>query len=79
MVISEGNAYYNSVHDISSCRLSPKIKKKIKICETIVLPAVLYGCETSPLMLKKEHILKVFRNKVLRRMYGPKMDGMVRG
>ena len=49
---------------------------KIKIYRTIVLPVVLYGCETWSLTLREEHSLKVFENRVLRRIFGPKRDGV---
>jgi hypothetical protein len=38
------------------------------------LPVVLYGCETWCLILRKEHGLRVFENRVLRRIFGPKRD-----
>ena len=47
---------------------------KIKIYRTIILPVVLYGCETWSLTLRKEHRLRVFENRVLRRVFGPKRD-----
>jgi hypothetical protein len=47
---------------------------KVKIYKTIILPVVLYGCETWSLILRDEHILRVFENIVLRRIFGPKMD-----
>jgi hypothetical protein len=47
---------------------------KVKIYKTIVLPVVLYGCEIRSLTLKEEHILRVFQNRVLRRIFGPKRD-----
>jgi hypothetical protein len=47
---------------------------KIKICSTILLPVVLYGCETWSLTLREEHRLRVFENRVLRRVFGPKRD-----
>jgi hypothetical protein len=40
----------------------------------IILPVVLYGCETWSLTLREEHILRVFENRVLRRIFGPKRD-----
>jgi hypothetical protein len=40
----------------------------------IILPVVLYGCETWSLTLRKEHRLRVFENRVLRRIFGPKRD-----
>jgi hypothetical protein len=47
---------------------------KIKIYKTVILPAVLYGCETWPLTLRQEHRLRVFENRVLRRIFGPKRE-----
>jgi hypothetical protein len=41
------------------------------VCCTI-LPVVLYACETWSLTLRKEHRLRVFENRVLRRIFGPK-------
>jgi hypothetical protein len=40
----------------------------------IILPVVLYGCETWSLTLREEHRLRVFENRVLRRVFGPKRD-----
>jgi hypothetical protein len=39
-----------------------------------LLPVALYGCETWPLTLREEHRLRVFENRVLRRIFGPKRD-----
>jgi hypothetical protein len=47
---------------------------KIRIYKTIILPVVLYGCETWSLTLREEHRLRVFENRVLRRIFGPKKD-----
>ena len=47
---------------------------KIKIYRTVVLPVVLYGCETWVLTLRKERRLRVFEIRVLRRIFGPKRD-----
>jgi hypothetical protein len=44
------------------------------ICRTIILPVVLYGCETRSLTLKEERRLRVFESRVLRRIFGPKTD-----
>jgi hypothetical protein len=38
----------------------------------MILPVVLYGCETWSLALKEEHRLRVFGNRVLRRIFEPK-------
>jgi hypothetical protein len=42
--------------------------------KTILLPVVLYGCETWSLTLREEHRLRAFENRVLRRIFGAKMD-----
>ena len=47
---------------------------KIKIYRTIILPVVLYGYETWSLTLREERRRKVFENRVLRRVFGPKRD-----
>jgi hypothetical protein len=47
---------------------------KVKIYKTIILPVVLYGCETWSLMIREEHRLRVLENRVLRRIFGPKRD-----
>jgi hypothetical protein len=47
--------------------------------ETIILPVVLYGCETWPLTLREEYRLRVFENRVLRRIFGPKRDEVTGG
>jgi hypothetical protein len=49
-------------------------KLKIRIYKTIILPVVLYGCETWSLTLREEHRLRVFENRVLRRIFGQKRD-----
>jgi len=49
-------------------------KLKIKIYRTIILPVVLYVCETWSLTLREERRLRVFENKVLRRAFGPERD-----
>jgi hypothetical protein len=41
---------------------------------TIILPVVLYGCETWSLTLREEHRLRVFENRMLRRIFGPRRD-----
>jgi hypothetical protein len=47
---------------------------KIKIYGTIILPVVLYGCETWSLILREERRLRVFQNRVLRRIFGSRRD-----
>jgi len=47
---------------------------KTKIYRTILLPVVLYGCETWSLILREERKLRVFENMVFRRIFGPRID-----
>jgi hypothetical protein len=49
-------------------------KPEGKIYRNIILPIVLYGCETWSLTLREERRLRVFENKVLRRIFGPRRD-----
>ena len=46
----------------------------VKIYRNVILPVVLYGCETLSLTLREERRLRVFENRVLRRVFGPKGD-----
>jgi hypothetical protein len=52
---------------------------KIGIYKTIILPLVLYECETCSLTLREEHKLRVFENRVLRKVFGPKRDEVTGG
>ena len=70
-----GNVCYHSVQNLLSSSLLSK-NLKIKIYRTIILPVVLYGCETWSLTLREEHRLSVFENRVLRRIFGPRRDGV---
>jgi len=47
---------------------------KIKGTETVILPVVLYVCETWSFTPMKDRVLKVFENRVLRRIFGPKKE-----
>jgi hypothetical protein len=67
--LNSGNACYQSVQNLLSSRLLSK-NLKIRIYKTIILPVVLYGCETWSLTLREEHRLSVFENRVLRRVFG---------
>jgi hypothetical protein len=69
--LNSGNACYYSVQNLLSSRLISK-NLKIKIYKNVILPVVLYGCETWFLTLREEHGLRVFENRVLRRIFGPK-------
>jgi hypothetical protein len=57
--LNSGNACYHSVQNLLSSRLLSK-NIKTKIYKTIILPVVLYGCETWSLTLREEHRLRVF-------------------
>jgi hypothetical protein len=70
-----GNACYHSVQNLLSSSLLSK-NVKIKIYRTIILPVVLYGCEIWSLTLREECRLRVFENKVLRRIFGLTRDEM---
>jgi len=50
------------------------IVNKIAIGVSIILPVVLYGCETWSLTLREERNLRVFENMMLRRIFGPRRD-----
>ena len=62
-----GNACYHSVQNLLSSSLLPK-NLKTKIYRTIILPVVLYGCETWSLTMSEERRLRVSENRVLRRI-----------
>jgi hypothetical protein len=47
---------------------------KVRVYRTVVLPVVLYGCGTWSLTLREEQRLRVFENRVLRGIFGPKRD-----
>jgi hypothetical protein len=63
----------HSVQNLLSSRLLSR-NVKVKIYKTIILPVVLYECETWPLTLREEHRLRAFENRVLRRIFGPKRN-----
>jgi hypothetical protein len=71
--LRSGKAYYHSVQNLLSSRLLSK-NTKIVVYRTVILPVVLYGCETWSLTLREEQRLRVFENRVLRRIFGPKGD-----
>jgi len=71
--LRSGNACYHSVQNLLSSRLLSK-NLKIEIYRTIILPVVLYGCETWSLTLWEERKLRVFENVVLWRIFGPRRD-----
>ena len=67
------NACYYSFEKILSSQLLYK-KLKVNAYKTIILPVVLYGCETLSLTLREEHRLRVFEYEVLREIFGAKRD-----
>jgi hypothetical protein len=71
--LNSSNACNLSVQNLS--RLLSK-NKQIGIYKSLILPVVLYGCETWSLTLREEHRLRVFENWVLRRIFGQKRDEM---
>jgi hypothetical protein len=75
--LNSSNACYQSVQNIMFSRLLSKTRK-IRIHKIVILPVVLYGCETWSLTLRKEDRLRVFQNSVLR-IFGPKRDEVTEG
>jgi hypothetical protein len=71
--LNSGNACYHSVQNLLSSHLISK-NLKIKIYKTVILLVVLYGCETWSLTLREERRLRVFENRVLRKICGPKRE-----
>ena len=68
-----GNSCYYSLDNILSSHLLSK-KLKVNTYKTIILPVVLYSYETWSLTLREEDKLRVFENKVLRKIFGAKTD-----
>ncbi|KAJ4431125.1 hypothetical protein ANN_19720 [Periplaneta americana] len=75
--INMGNACYYLVEKLLSSSLLSK-NLKVRIYKTVILPLVLYGCETWTLTLREEQRLRVFENKVLRKIFGAKRDDVTR-
>jgi len=71
--LKSGNACCHSMQNLLSSSLLSK-NLNIKIYKTVILPVVLYGCETWSLTSREERRLRVFENRVLRRIFGPKRD-----
>jgi hypothetical protein len=69
--LNSGNACYHSVQNLLSSHLISK-KVKIKIHKTVTLLVVMYGCKTWSLTFSEEHRLRVFEDRVLRRIFGPR-------
>jgi hypothetical protein len=71
--LNSGNACCHSVQSLLSSRLLSR-NLKVKVYKTIILPVVLYGCETWSLTLREQHRLRVFENRVLQKILGRKRD-----
>jgi len=71
--LNSENACYHSVQNLFSSNLLSK-SVKIKIYRNTILPFVSYGWETWSLALREERKLRVFKNRVLRRIFGFKRD-----
>ncbi|KAJ4427692.1 hypothetical protein ANN_25341 [Periplaneta americana] len=71
--INMGDTCYYSVEKLLSSSLLSK-NLKVRVYKTVILPVVLYGCETWTLTLREKQRLRVFENKVLRKIFGPKRD-----
>jgi len=75
--LKSGNTCYRSVQNLLLSRLLSK-NLKIKIYRTITLSVVLYGCETWLITWREECRLREFQSGVLRRIFGPKKDEVIR-
>jgi hypothetical protein len=71
--LNSGNACYHSVQSLLSYRHQSR-NLKVNIYKIIILPVVLCGCKTWSLTLREEHRLRVFENRMLRRIFGLKRD-----
>jgi hypothetical protein len=76
--LNSGNACYHSFQSFLSSRLLSK-NIKIRMYKTIILPLVIYGCKTSSLTLREEHGLKVFENRMMKEIFGPRRDEVTGG
>jgi hypothetical protein len=76
--LNSGNACYHLVQNLLPSRLLSK-NVKIRIYKTIILPVVLYGCETWPSTFREEQRLRAFESRVLRRIFGQKGNEVMRG
>jgi hypothetical protein len=76
--LNSGKAWYHSVQNFLFSRLQSK-NVKIRIYTSIILPVVPYGCKTWSLTLREERRLRVFENRTLSRIFGPKRDEVTGG
>jgi hypothetical protein len=69
--LNSGNSCYHSAQNILSSGLLSK-NIRIRFYKAIILPVVLYGCETWSMILREESRLRVYENSMLRRIFGSK-------
>jgi hypothetical protein len=72
------NSCYHSAHNLRSSHFVSK-NLRIKVYKYLILPVILYGCETSSVTLREGHRLTIFENRMLKRIFGHKREEMVRG
>jgi hypothetical protein len=75
--LNTGYASYHSVQSLLSSHPLPN-NIKVKTYKPIILPVVLYGCEPWSLTLREEYRLKAFENRLLRRIFRPDRDEVMR-
>jgi hypothetical protein len=71
--LKPGIACCHSGQSLLSSRLLSR-NVRLKVYKTVILPVVLYGCEAWSLTLREEHRLRVFKDRVLSRIFGAKRD-----
>jgi hypothetical protein len=71
--LNSGNASYHLIESLFSSHLLLR-NIKVEVYKTIIVPFVLYGCDTSSLILRQEHRLRVFENSFVRRIFLPQRD-----
>jgi hypothetical protein len=76
--LNSDNICYHSVHKLLSSRLL-SINVNVNMYKTIILPLVLYGCETLSVTLMEAHGLTILENRVLRRIFRPKINITIGG
>jgi hypothetical protein len=72
-ILNSGNACYHSAQNLLSSRL-PSKNIKIRTYKTIILRVILNRCENWSLILWEEHRVRVFENRMMRRIFGQKRE-----
>jgi len=72
--LQRNSTHVTWLHIVANTILNINLLDKILNFRNIILPVVLYGCETWSLSLREERKLRVFENMVLRRIFGPRRD-----